>query len=466
VFFRQVLHADLGCASYVIADTRAGAGAVVDPRFDVAEYLELAREHGFAITDVVETHNHADHLSGRGRLVEATGARVRIHRLADAAYDHVPFEDGDEFPVGQSVVLRVLHTPGHRPEHAALVVVDLARGPEPCAVLTGDSLFVNDVARPDLAVEKRQGAAELFDSLARLVELGDAVEVYPGHTGGSLCGSARMSEKTSSTIGYERAHNPLLLIAEQEGFVDTLVSGLSPQPPNFAAIAETNRAQMPTELHEPVALAPHRFAERIAAGGIVVDGRAPEAFAAGHIPGGVGVTLAATGFGTKVAWLADGEHELLLVGHDDADAERMAGLLGAVGIRSTGARLAGGFSAWRAAGLGVATLEIVAARDLPDLVASRPEVQLLDVRADHEWEDLRIPGSAHVPFNELRARMPDLEQDRPVAAFCSSGKRAAMAVGLLQRGGFEHVIHINGGGIRTWEQAGMPLERERPVAAA
>ena len=325
---------------------------------------------------------------------------------------------------------------------------------------------MNDVARPDLAVEKRQGAAELFGSLARLVDLGDAVEVYPGHTGGSLCGSARMSEKTSSTIGYERAHNPLLLIAEQERFVDALVAGLSPQPPNFAAIAETNRAQVPTELHEPVAVAPQRFAERIAAGGVVVDGRSPEAFAAGHIPGSVGVTLAATGFGTKVAWLADDDHELLLVGHDDADAERMAGLLGSVGIRSTGAMLAGGFAAWRAAGLDVATFEIVLARDLPALVADQPEVQLLDVRADHEWDELRIPGAAHLPFNELPVRMPDLDRGRPVAAFCSSGKRSAMAAGLLQRGGFEHVIHVASGGIRTWEEAGMPLERGRPVAAA
>ena len=214
MLFRQVLHPDLGCASYVIADTAAGLGAVVDPKRDVAEYLELAAAHGFTIAHVIETHNHADHVSGRARLAEATGARSWVSPLAGAGYPHDPFADGAEIELGQ-VRLRALHVPGHRPEHTAVVVVDGSRSSRPCAVLTGDSLFVNDVARPDLAVEKREGAAQLYHAIGRLLELDDGVEVFPGHTGGSLCGSARMSETTSSTIGFERASNPMLRLGER-----------------------------------------------------------------------------------------------------------------------------------------------------------------------------------------------------------------------------------------------------------
>ena len=214
MLFRQVLHPDLGCASYVIADTAAGVGAVVDPKRDVAEYLELAAAHGFTIAHVIETHNHADHVSGRARLAEATGARSWVSPLAGAGYPHDPFADGAEIELGQ-VRLRALHVPGHRPEHTAVVVVDGSRSSRPCAVLTGDSLFVNDVARPDLAVEKREGAAQLYHAIGRLLELDDGVEVFPGHTGGSLCGSARMSETTSSTIGFERASNPMLRLGER-----------------------------------------------------------------------------------------------------------------------------------------------------------------------------------------------------------------------------------------------------------
>jgi glyoxylase-like metal-dependent hydrolase (beta-lactamase superfamily II)/rhodanese-related sulfurtransferase len=464
VFFRQVLHADLGCASYVVADTDEGVGAVVDPKWEIEEYLDLARSHGFRIAHVVETHNHADHLSGRGRLVEATGAQVWIHRLAEATYDHAGFEDGDEIPIG-AVRLRVLHTPGHRPEHSAIVVVDGDRSEPPCAVLTGDSLFVNDVARPDLAVEKREGAGQLFDSLGRLTELADAVEVFPGHTGGSLCGSARMSEKTSSTIGYERANNPLLRMASKERFVEELVSGLAPQPPNFREIAERNRTTAPTHVEQPVALSAERFAERTAGGALVVDGRAPDEYDGAHIPGSVGVTMSSSGFGTKVAWLLVQDRELLLVGHDEAEAVRMAALLGAVGAPAVGGMLAGGFTAWRSAGMAVESIQVTDVPGLARLREEQPDLQLLDVRGDDEWQERRIPGSSHLPYHELVERMPDLDRSRPVAVICSSGKRSAMAVGLLQRGGFDQLIHVMPGGVETWARLGHPVETGEAVAA-
>jgi rhodanese-related sulfurtransferase len=413
---------------------------------------------------VIETHNHADHLSGRERLVQATGATSHVHRLAGAGYPHEGFSDGDEIRVGE-VVLRVLHTPGHRPEHSAIVVIDSANSPLPFAVLTGDSLFVHDAARPDLAVEPREGARDLHQSLARLAALGDGVAVYPGHTGGSLCGSRRMGETTSSTIGYERATNPLLAIGDAEEFSDTLIADLPPQPPNFAAIAERNRTGEGTVFRPPGALAAGPFAERIAAGGLVVDGRAPADYDAAHIPGSVGVTLESAGFGTKVAWIREGR-PLLLVGYDDAMAAHMALLLAAVGIDDPAASLTGGFEAWRTAGMGTDRVAIATVEEIADLRSSRPDLQVLDVREHDEWDEQRIPGSAHVPYHDLARTAPPLDPEAPVAVICSTGTRSALAVGLVRRAGFPEVIHVTPGGVGTWAALGLPTEgRERSARA-
>jgi len=244
MIFRQVTHDDLGCASYLVGDEDAGVAAVVDPKLDVEEYLALARYMGVRIAHVLETHNHADHVSGHGRLAAATGAAIHIHRDAAPDYDHEPFGDGWELELG-SVRVRALHTPGHRPEHTAFALTDTARGPEPWAVLTGDSLFVGDIARPDLAVEKTEGARGVFRSLhEQLLRLPDACEVWPAHLGGSLCGGPGMDMKVSSTIAYERAHNALLQEADEAEFVRRVTASLGPQPPNFEAIVAVNRGPL------------------------------------------------------------------------------------------------------------------------------------------------------------------------------------------------------------------------------
>ena len=343
MLFRQVLHPDLGCASYVIADTAAGLGAVVDPKRDVAEYLELARAHGFTIAHVIETHNHADHVSGRARLAEATGARSWVSPLAGAGYPHDPFADGAEIELGQ-VRLRALHVPGHRPEHTAVVVVDGSRSSLPCAVLTGDSLFVNDVARPDLAVEKREGAAQLYHAIGRLLELDDGVEVFPGHTGGSLCGSARMSETTSSTIGFERASNPMLRLGEESLFVSELIHDLPPQPPNFKAIAEANRAGTIGAAAAVAPFAPEQLAAAIAAGALVIDGRpAPAVRRRAHPRHDRHRRRPSTASGRRRPGSRSLAAELVLVAEDEPAALHMQGLLESVGLSAAG-MLAGGFA--------------------------------------------------------------------------------------------------------------------------
>src|ERR671922_1798261 len=212
MLFRQITHDDLGCASYLIGDDDAGVAAVVDPRFEIDDYLALARYMSVRIEHILETHNHADHVSGHGRLAAATGATIHIHRDAEPAYEHEPFEDGWELELG-ALRVRALHTPGHRPEHTAFAMIDTARGDEPWAVLTGDTLFVGDLARPDLAIDKEDGARGIYRSLhEKLLSLRPEVEVWPGHLGGSLCGGPGMDLKVASTIGFERAHNDALRV--------------------------------------------------------------------------------------------------------------------------------------------------------------------------------------------------------------------------------------------------------------
>ncbi|HWF74398.1 MAG TPA: MBL fold metallo-hydrolase, partial [Solirubrobacteraceae bacterium] len=198
MIFRQITHNDLGCASYLIGDEKAGVAAVVDPRFETNVYLMLARYIGVRIEHILETHTHADHVSGHGRLAAATGATIHIHRAADPDYEHEPFEDGWELELG-ALTVRAMHTPGHRPEHTAFVLIDTARSSDPWAVLSGDTLFVGDVARPDLAIEKSQGARGIFHALHdRLLSLPDYCELWPAHLGGSMCGGPGMDLKVAS----------------------------------------------------------------------------------------------------------------------------------------------------------------------------------------------------------------------------------------------------------------------------
>src|SRR5947208_1200821 len=271
VVFRQIVHDDLGCASYLVGDEDAGVAAVVDPRFEIDEYLKLARYLAVEIEHVLETHTHADHVSGHGRLRAATGATIHVHPDGAAEYEHEPVEDGWELALG-AVRVRAIHTPGHRPEHTAFALVDTDRGEEPWAVLTGDTLFVNDIARPDLAIEPEDGARAMFHSLhERLLTLPDDCEVWPGHLGGSLCGGPAMDMKVSSTIGYERRHNPLLGEDDESRFVERAISELAPQPPNFQAVVAINRGPLLTQGADVLPLTPRQLEQKRREGALIVD---------------------------------------------------------------------------------------------------------------------------------------------------------------------------------------------------
>jgi glyoxylase-like metal-dependent hydrolase (beta-lactamase superfamily II)/rhodanese-related sulfurtransferase len=456
MIFRQLTHDDLGCASYLVGDEKAGVAAVVDPRFEIDEYLELARYVGVRIEHVLETHNHADHLSGHGRLAAATGATIHVHREAEAEYDHEPFEDGWELELG-CVRVKALHTPGHRPEHTAFALTDTRRGDEPWAVLTGDTLFVGDIPRPDLAVEKREGAAAIFNSLhGKLLGLAPETEVWPGHLGGSLCGGPKMDMKVATTIGFEHRHNELLRIEDESEFVELTTANLPPQPPNFERVVAMNRGPLVTAAPQLMPLAPLQVERARDDGALLVDVRTPDQFDDAHAPGAVCLPIVEAGFGTKLAWVADHDQEIVLIGRDDADASHAAGLAAAIGIRSIAGFLHGGMTSWRIEGKQVESIERI---DIDDLHERGDSVQILDVREQAEWEDIHIPGSLHVPYHDIHA-VPDGLDERPVAVICESGRRSVVAASILQRLGRKDVLHVVESGVSAWARQGYEASRD------
>jgi hydroxyacylglutathione hydrolase len=459
MLFRQITHDDLGCASYLVGDNDAGVAAVVDPRFEIDEYLALARYMNVRIEHILETHNHADHVSGHGRLFSATGATIHIHREATPDYEHEPFDDGWELELG-SLVVRAIHTPGHRPEHTAFALVDRARGDEPWAVLTGDTLFVNDVARPDLAIDKAEGARGIFRSLhEKLFKLPSETEIWPGHLGGSLCGGPGMDLKVSSTIGYERLHNELFAESDEDRFVERAIAKLPPQPPNFKSIVAINRGPLMTAGVEVLPLAARQVEQKHAEGALLVDVRTDLQFDEAHIPGAICVTMLHAGFGTRLAWIVEHDQEVVLIGRDDEDARGAARLATAVGIRKLGGYLAGGMTSWRSEQRDVARIERVRAADLSARLEAEPSLQLLDVRERAEWDAGHIPRSLHTPYHDLRQLPEGIDPARPVAVICSSGQRSAVGASLLSWMGVPDVIHVSDGGVGTWEREGNELEQ-------
>jgi hydroxyacylglutathione hydrolase len=446
MIFRQLTHDDLGCASYLIADAKAGVAAVVDPRFDIDEYLRLARYLGVHIDHVLETHNHADHVSGHGRLVAATGATIHINRLAGAGYPHEPFDDGWELELG-GLTVRALHTPGHRPEHTAFALIDHRRSEEPWAVLSGDSLFVGAIARPDLAVDKTEGARGIFRSLHdKLLTLPDTCEVWPGHLGGSLCGGPGMDLKVCSTIGFERAGQPLLAVSDEDEFVAETTAKLPPQPPNFQAIVAINSGPLLRDSVEVHPLTPRQVATAQRDGALVIDVRTEFQYDEAHIPDAICIPARRAGFGSKLAWVAEPGQPLIFAGRDDDDARVAADLASAVGLRAVGGILAGGMTSWREERLPVESVRRMTVDELREALRGG-DLQLVDVRERTEYDTDHVPGSINIPYHDLK-RLPDeVDPDRPVATICASGPRAAVGASLLKRLGVDDVIHVVDGGV-------------------
>ncbi|MDX6397212.1 MAG: hypothetical protein QOJ43_620 [Gaiellaceae bacterium] len=434
VLFQQFVDDDLGCASYLIGDEDAGLAAIVDPPYAVERVLESAERHGVEIVRTVETHTHADHVSGHGRLALDHGVPVSIHPAAEVAYPSDPLTDGAELELGQ-VVLRAIHTPGHRPEHTCLTVIDRSRAEEPWLVLTGDSLFVGDAARPDLAVGAKEGAEDLFHSLRRLLELPDGVELFPGHVAGSLCGKG-MSSKASSTIGFERRFNHALQLRDELEFVTESAGASAPKPPNMARILDLNRG--------PLLGAPTEVAELTGtpAGVTVLDVRDAADFVAGHAHGALNVPVAGGSFATRAGFVLDLAERIVVQAESAAEAARAIR-----GLRSVGFLELDGYLL----GAGPERIEPVGLDELDRLLEQGAE--LIDVRERDERDGGYIAGSRNIPYRLLPSCVEEVATDKPVVTICESGARAGIAASILAANGVA-ARPVLEGGIAEWAARG------------
>ncbi len=430
MLFSQLLNDDLGCASYLVGCEEAGEAVVVDPHLRIEPILAEAERLDLRIVRTLETHTHADHVSGHGRLALDHGIPVSIHSAARVEFEYDPLEDGTEIAVGR-VVLRCVHTPGHRPEHCCFTVSDTTRSDEPWLVLTGDSLFVGDAARPDLAVDAVEGAESLFHSLRRLLELGDGVEVFPGHVAGSLCGKA-MSSRASTTIGFERRFNPAFSLADLDAFVAESAGVTAPKPPNVARIVDLNRGPFVPTPPSPVELAAP------ASGSQLLDVRPVADHLEGHRPGAINVPLSGSSFSTKAAFVLDASEPVTVLADGAEEAERALAGLRSVGFLDLAGYVLGG---------GEERTGSVTLDELDGLIESGAIV--VDVREKDERDVGYIPGSRNVPYRLMRACCPNLPDDTPIVTICGSGPRAAIGASILRAKGLD-VRPVLGGGMDDW----------------
>lgn len=460
MYFRQLRLPDIGCASYIVGG--AGVCAVIDPRWDaVPQYMGLAGRQELKITHIIETHTHADHVSGASRLAERTGALVYIHREAQTSYPHQDVDDGDELAVGPARIM-VMHTPGHSLDSISLLVRD-AEGSDLPRLLSGDTIFVGEVGRPDLHGVEAAGLAEmLYASLhERVLQLEDHVEVFPGHLAGSLCGR-RILPEPSTTVGRERASNPVLSITNRDAFVQAMISDLPPRPPNVGRIVQLNRMGAPAGRPDVAKVAPSEAAGMLRSA-VVVDGRDVSVFAQGHIWGALNVPISYGQFGVMVAWMLSPEMPLLLIANDDEDLTDAVNSLMVLGMTNPLSVLEGSPEDWKAAGIPVLGTKAVSAERLHLLLAEKSIGSILDAREPGEVEQQGIIADAiNVPYRTIRSRdaLPTLAE--PVVTVCNSGNRSGLAASLLERLGIR-VMNLEGG-TGAWEEAGYPLVKPAIVA--
>ena len=456
----------LGClahASYLIGSE--GEAAVVDPRRDVDEYVLEADRRGLRIRWVIETHLHADFVSGHRELAERTGATVVFGQKADVSLPHRAVREGDEIRLG-TVVLRFLETPGHTPESVSVLVIDTEVSSEPRMVLTGDTLFIGDVGRPDL-VGSRGLTAEtmagmLYHSLHRkLLTLPDAVAVYPAHGAGSLCGR-NISQERSSTIGEQRRTNYALRPMPEEEFVRMVTVDLPEVPAYFPLDVEKNRQGAPplADRATPPALSPEEVRRLAGGGASPLDVRSSAAFGTGHVPGSINVGLSGQ-FASWTGSLLPAGPPIVLVADDPDQVREAATRLARVGLDSVAGYLDGGVAAWDRAGLPLAAVPQITVDALHALLGEPVRLQVVDVRRPLEYAAGHVPGAVNRPLDRLERELAGLDPARPTAVICAGGYRSSAACGLLLRHGFADLRNVVGG-TSAWVGAGLPTEAGHP----
>jgi glyoxylase-like metal-dependent hydrolase (beta-lactamase superfamily II)/rhodanese-related sulfurtransferase len=463
MYFEQFYLGCLAHASYLLASE--GEAIVVDPQRDVEIYLRAAEANQVSIRHIFETHLHADFVSGHRELASRTGAQIYIGAQAEAKFPHVAMHDNFQLRVG-NILITALETPGHTAESMCFVITDEEKSAEPWAVLTGDTLFLGDVGRPDLSKRYTpvQLAGMLYDNLHnKVLKLADSVLVYPAHGAGSLCGKNMRAERVS-TIGTERLTNYALQIKSREEFVKQLTSNLPARPAYFLQDAEINRSGAPA-LSELPALAPIEPGELktiLAEGGLVLDVRPGEQFAAGHVPGSVNIAMSGQFASWAGALLGLAACPVLIAeSQEELSEARMR--LARVGLEDARGYLKGGIKGWSEAGLPLAQLSQINVEALRERLQGSG-VQVLDVRREPEWEAGHIEGATWWPLDNFKVAPPEIDHAIPIAVHCKGGYRSMIACSLLQRAGFQNVVNVVGG-FDAWQQAKLPVAVERAVGA-
>jgi glyoxylase-like metal-dependent hydrolase (beta-lactamase superfamily II)/rhodanese-related sulfurtransferase len=475
MYFKQFYLGCLAHASYLIGAD--GQAAVVDPQRDVDQYIEEAAAQNLKIKYIIETHLHADFVSGHRELAARTGAEIVFGEKAGASFPHRAVKDGDELIIGHAK-LEILETPGHTPESICVLVSDSedagegARAPSAKKLLTGDTLFIGDVGRPDLAGGKgytpQTMAAMMYDTLHhKLLKLDDAVEVYPAHGAGSMCGK-NLSSETSSTIGKQRQFNYALQPMTKDEFVRMMTADLPAAPAYFPKDAEINRAGAAplSELPTLKGMTPAEVVEHAHVGAIIIDVRSAADFGAGHVPGSINIGLGGQ-FASWAGTLIPMEALLIIIAESEEKATEAQVRLARVGLENVKGYVAGGLDAWKKAGFEVAAVPQISVAELKELITSRPDLQVVDVRRPGEYESGHAPRAATAPLSNLNDALPRLKLDptKMTAVICAGGYRSSAATSIMQPQGFTNLLNV-AGGTSAWIKAGYEVEMPAKAAAS
>ena len=465
MLLNQRFIAGLAINSYIIGDERSGEAAVVDPTRDVEGYLSFARENGLHIRHILETHVHADFVSGSRELKARLDDEATIHCSGLGGEEWTPpyadevVGDGDTIRLGQ-IKLEAFHTPGHTLEHLSWLLYDESRSAEtPWLAFTGDFLFVGDVGRPDLLGEEARKvlAQNLHQSVfERLPKLPDITEVFPGHGAGSLCGKA-IGSRSSSTVGYERLYNRALQPRAEQQWISELLADMPLAPPYFQRMKSVNRqgpALIGVELPGQRRWSARQVYERMCEHCLIVDVRSKEAFAAAHIPNSINIPLGPN-LPTWAGWVLPYEHPTLIVLDDPSEMADVTTHLLRVGFDDVRGYLDGGIDAWEMGGFPLGTLATMSVHDLSSRLRNGSRPTVLDVRSEGEWNAGHIDGAIHIHGGKLQENFSLVPKDKPVAVICGSGYRASIAASFLARQGYESVTNVVGG-MSAWKAAGLP----------
>jgi glyoxylase-like metal-dependent hydrolase (beta-lactamase superfamily II)/rhodanese-related sulfurtransferase len=460
MFFQQVVAEGLGCFSYMIGCPGVGAMCVVDPRRDIGIYLDTARENGMKITHVIDTHVHADHVSGAHELRSVTGAEICMYESSPVSFDCRKLKEGDVLTFGVAR-MEVFHTPGHTPDALSLLVADTSRSEKPWILLTGDVLMVGDIGRPDLVGEAvlDEQIQNLWNTLyEKFGKLPDHIEVFPAHGAGSLCGRG-MSSKPSSTLGFERTANPLLGYETFEPFHKAMSGEFPARPKSFTHIIKTNMEGAPLLACCPAeqALSVEAFEQLADQGAVVIDTRDASAYGGFHIPGSLNI-----GFEKQLAnWVGmvvDPGSEILLVAETRKDYDAMTIELRRIGYDTVLGYLNGSINAWVYSGRPLETLPQISVHQLQERINSSTPPTVLDVRTPAERQQGHIKGAVHLQLTELLDKGADLPRAEPIVLYCGGGYRSNIAASSLKARGFSATLSL-AGGFTAWQRAGLPIEQ-------